>query len=149
MICLNKLHYFLEKRKSKKDEVSADGCRQMCQQKRAVTWNTFANFCGIATPTAASCNPDTVTDVMSLKAGLETGSLESTGAGVTALLGLRQQCLSCFRALLCFTCSKVTSERETSGGCGVCYKVGFENTDPLASLPFENIPLWCLLSFIL
>ena len=128
--------------------------QQMCagkcvNKKRALTCNTFANFCGIATPTVASCNPDTVSNMMSLKAGLETGSLESTGAGVTALLGLRQQCLSCFRALLCFTCSKVTSERETSGGCGVCYEVGFENTDPLAALPFENIPLLCLLSFIL
>lgn len=149
MICLNKLHYFLEKRKSKKDQVSADVCQQMCQQKRALTCNTFANFCGIATPTVASFNTDTVTNMMSLKAGLETGSLESIGAGVTTLLGLRQQCLSCFRALLWFTCSNATSEREMSGGCGVCYEVGFENTDPLAALPFENIPLWCLLSFIL
>lgn len=45
--------------------------------------------------------------------------------------------------------SNVTSEREMSGGCGVCYEVGFENTDPLVALPFENIPLWCSLSFIL
>lgn len=89
-ICLNKLHYFLEKRKSKKDQVSADVCQQMCQPKAALTCNTFANFCNIATPTVATFSIDNVTNMMSLKAGLEIGSLGSVGAEVTTLLGLGQ-----------------------------------------------------------
>lgn len=161
MMCLNKLCYFLEKkdqRKIKYKQMCAGKClikaikNKKTEKHWFVTYICLFLMASVNTPTMANFNLNVVADIMSLKSSLEIVAHSWLSwvnrCRLSTTLGMKHKRLSWFRALLCFACTKIILWREKCmEAVGYIIKL-VKNTVPLASLPFQNLSLWCLFYFV-